>query len=545
MLTSVILTILLLTGVLSDKCQYPSSSDTSRTFDRLQADQETTLIPKICDNADGCGNSNVNGDVCARDPAVLTSSLGCAWCTSKNPDSCDPEPSNLVTDDDYYDCYSTTPESCGCVDNRGGNVAVLVDVTRQTAASFNYYLLFFSWWFSEKILPHIDQTNLYYIFFTDEIVYAGEKPYNHWDFNVDDTSDTPQPQQMDQLPDELKNKDQPNLCEALAEALDWFDTQDSSMPQLMYYIPFTTLNDEALDDCRDSNNDNLLDDITTFALRFWSETDITKFEKEYGFVEWCEYFQKPTYTPSQGNSPDTRYFVNTLSEFICADGGVLTLDPTTDPTQNPTTTTTEEPTNNPTMDPTEIPTAIPTQEPTDSPTINPTIYPTANPTKDPTENPTPLPTNSPTSDPTSDPTENPTLIPTNSPTSDPTSDPTENPTLIPTNMPTSDPTYNPTENPTLDPTDSPTYNPTSDPTENPTENPTEHPTEHPTTDPTENPTENPTDSPTIDPTEQPTEQPTENPTEQPTEQPTENPTEQPTEQPTENPTEQPTEQPTE
>lgn len=86
---------------------YQLSND-DRSFERLQADQETTLIPKICNNADGCVN-----DVCARDPAVLTEDVGCAWCDNKNPDTCDPEPSSQVDDDDYYLCYSTTPESCG------------------------------------------------------------------------------------------------------------------------------------------------------------------------------------------------------------------------------------------------------------------------------------------------------------------------------------------------------------------------------------------------------------------------------------------------
>ena len=91
-----------------DKCVYPDSSDTQRTFDRLQADQTTTLIPKICNNEDGCVNR-----VCGRDPAVLTDTVGCIWCDNKNTATCDPPPSNLINDDDYYECYSTTAESCG------------------------------------------------------------------------------------------------------------------------------------------------------------------------------------------------------------------------------------------------------------------------------------------------------------------------------------------------------------------------------------------------------------------------------------------------
>ena len=92
----------------------------------------------------------------------------------------------------------------------------------------------------------------------------------------------------------------------------------------MYYIPYTSVNDEALDDCRDSDNDAIFDDIVTFALRFWSDTNLEKFEDEYGFLDYCEYFQKPTYTPSNGNSPDTRYFVNTVADFICAAAQVIT-----------------------------------------------------------------------------------------------------------------------------------------------------------------------------------------------------------------------------
>lgn len=98
----------------ADTCEYPSNIDSSRTFDRLQADQLNTLIPKICDNADGCGtDNNRDADICARDPDLLTATVGCAWCTSKNANTCDPEPSNQVTANDYFQCYSTTPESCG------------------------------------------------------------------------------------------------------------------------------------------------------------------------------------------------------------------------------------------------------------------------------------------------------------------------------------------------------------------------------------------------------------------------------------------------
>lgn len=97
----------------SDKCEYPSSSNTERAFDRLAVDQETDLIPKVCLHEDACGNGNNPNDVCVRDPDVLSPTVGCVWCENKDEDTCESRPSDDVTPNDFYQCFRTTPESCG------------------------------------------------------------------------------------------------------------------------------------------------------------------------------------------------------------------------------------------------------------------------------------------------------------------------------------------------------------------------------------------------------------------------------------------------
>ena len=89
------------------------SSNTDRAFDRLAVDQETDLIPKICLHEDACGNGNNQNDVCARDPEVLSPTVGCIWCENKNENTCESDPSDDVTTNDFYQCFRTTPESCG------------------------------------------------------------------------------------------------------------------------------------------------------------------------------------------------------------------------------------------------------------------------------------------------------------------------------------------------------------------------------------------------------------------------------------------------
>ena len=98
---------------ISDKCEYPSSSNTERAFDRLAVDQETDLIPKVCLHEDACGNGNNPNDVCVRDPEVLSETVGCIWCENKDEDTCESSPSDDVTANDFYQCFRTTPESCG------------------------------------------------------------------------------------------------------------------------------------------------------------------------------------------------------------------------------------------------------------------------------------------------------------------------------------------------------------------------------------------------------------------------------------------------
>lgn len=74
-------------------------------------------------------------------------------------------------------------------------------------------LLYFSWWFSENILPQIGNVDIHYIYFTDEVVYAGDEPFDYFGFEVvEDDSGAVQPAVMDELPDEIRNADQPNLC---------------------------------------------------------------------------------------------------------------------------------------------------------------------------------------------------------------------------------------------------------------------------------------------------------------------------------------------
>ena len=97
----------------SDKCEYPSSSNTDRAFDRLAVDQETDLIPKVCLHEDACGNGNNQNDVCVRDPEVLSPTVGCIWCENKNENTCESNPSDDVTANDFYQCFRTTAESCG------------------------------------------------------------------------------------------------------------------------------------------------------------------------------------------------------------------------------------------------------------------------------------------------------------------------------------------------------------------------------------------------------------------------------------------------
>eukprot|EP01084_Bolivina_argentea_P113436 202159_1 len=209
MLTTAVITSLI-TLALSDKCEYPSSGDTTRTFDRLAADQETDLIPKVCFNDDQCGN-----DICARDPEILSDDTGCIWCDNKNPKSCDDDPSDDTDDNDYYLCYDLTAESCGCIDNRDADLAVLIDVTNQSPESFNYYLLYFTYWFNEEILSQTDNTNIKYILYTDEIVYSGTKPYDYFDFKYDNNLGLPKP--MNDLPNDIDGKTDVDFCVALEE----------------------------------------------------------------------------------------------------------------------------------------------------------------------------------------------------------------------------------------------------------------------------------------------------------------------------------------
>lgn len=98
----------------------------------------------------------------------------------------------------------------GCVDDRDADVAVLIDVTQQTVESFNYYLLYFTYWFSENLLPETDNTNLRYILYTDEVVYSGKEPYKEYDFDFDDDEGIPLP--MDDLPNDIDGADDVDFC---------------------------------------------------------------------------------------------------------------------------------------------------------------------------------------------------------------------------------------------------------------------------------------------------------------------------------------------
>ena len=173
-------------------------------------------------------------------------------------------------------------------------------------------------------MDQLDNTNIRYILYTDEVVYSGTRPFDEFDFEFDD--DTGLPVIQDDLPNEIDGATDVDFCPALEEALDFLENDKEFDQQLIYWIPYTSHNNNAISDCLDK--DDAFDDIRTFALRFWSDTNIEAVETIFGDLDWCEYFQRPSYVPSQGNSPDTRYFVNTLSDFICLDGGALSEAPT-------------------------------------------------------------------------------------------------------------------------------------------------------------------------------------------------------------------------
>ena len=68
--------------------------------------------------------------------------------------------------------------------------------------------------------------------------------------------------------------------------------------------------------------------MTTFALRFRVDVDLGDWEQNFGDLDYCEYFEQPTYPTSQGNAPDVRYFTATLSDFVCLEGGEHSVAPT-------------------------------------------------------------------------------------------------------------------------------------------------------------------------------------------------------------------------
>eukprot|EP01083_Nonionella_stella_P175039 608459_1 len=255
-------------------------------------------------------------------------------------------------------CRQSRRRSC-CINRchwaNGGDIQLLFTV---------FYVLV------QEILSQTDNTNLKYILYTDKVVYSGKKPYDHYEFEMKDNEDLPK--QMDELPDEIDGADDPDFCVALDEMLDFFKKDGKYDTQLMYWIPTKSHDNDAIKDCLD--DDDALDDITTFALRFWGDTDVERVENVFGDLDYCEFFQQSTYVPSEGNSPDSRYFVLTMSDFVCLEAAQLTEAPTDNPTENPTPIPTEDPTVTPTLDPTENPV-----EDTDEPTVDPTENPTEDP----------------------------------------------------------------------------------------------------------------------------------------------------------------------
>ena len=201
---------------------------------------------------------------------------------------------------------------------------MLIDVSHQDVDSFNYYLLYFTYQFSEDVLSRTPNTNIRYILYSDEVHYEGESPFDEYGFVLDDDSNLPLP--MLQLPDELDGADDVDFCVALDSALDFFENEGEHDHQLLYWIPFVTHDDDTFSSCDDQ--EDALDDITTFAMRFRSDVDLGDWEQAFGDLDYCEYFEQPTYQTSRGNSGDVRYFTATLSDFVCLDGVDLTEAPT-------------------------------------------------------------------------------------------------------------------------------------------------------------------------------------------------------------------------
>ena len=134
------------------------------------------------------------------------------------------------------------------MDDRDVNLAVLVDVTDQDVNTFNLYLLYFAWWFSEKILPQTGEVDIHYVYFTDEVVYAGSNPYDHFGFEVEeDDQGAVQPVPMDELPmdvDPEYHSNVPNTCYVVASlyplCISSADTRSDRVIPFQSHIPSVT-----------------------------------------------------------------------------------------------------------------------------------------------------------------------------------------------------------------------------------------------------------------------------------------------------------------
>ena len=174
------------------------------------------------------------------------------------------------------------------------------------------------------MLSRTPNTNIRYILYSDQVLYEGDSPFDEYGFEMDDDNQLPLP--MLQLPDDIEDQNEVDFCEALEAALNFFEKDGQYDNQLLYWIPFVTHDGDTFSECDD--REDALDDITTFAMRFRSDVDLGDWEQTFGDLDYCEYFEQPTYQTSRGNAGDVRYFTATLSDFVCLDGIDITESPT-------------------------------------------------------------------------------------------------------------------------------------------------------------------------------------------------------------------------
>lgn len=81
--------------------------------------------------------------------------------------------------------------------------------------------------------------------------------------------------------------------------------------------------------CNDSDLNFRLKDVYTYAIRMWSESDLSEFEQRYGNFTYCQWLGINTrQTMDVANSIIVRNIVGTLSDFVCMYGLPETDPPT-------------------------------------------------------------------------------------------------------------------------------------------------------------------------------------------------------------------------